>query len=225
VKRSCYFQGCDGNGDSKEHIPPKSFFPTDQRDQLLTVRSCPKHNEDKSPDDLYVLAQICMNASPANGAREVFMERIGPQLEFNDEALRKMLIKNSVELEGGARKYKVDSKRLDRFFSALSFGIVHKACGAALPENYKVGHVYHNLISDELTQDEKLFQDALADFYSGPPLVGFNVGTVKALNTNIYSVKLFGLPDFQSSITVTHEFFGTFKVTSMLSLMHVASGG
>lgn len=44
-------------------IPPKAFFPEGERDQLLTVRSCPHHNNAKSNDDLYVLAHICMNAS------------------------------------------------------------------------------------------------------------------------------------------------------------------
>ena len=225
VKKYCYYQGCSEIGSTKEHIPPKSFFPQDQRDQLLAVSSCKKHNNAKSSDDTYVLAQICMNASPANRAREVFMERIVPQLQFNGEALRKMLAKDSVDLGNGAVKYKVDSSRLDDFFSALSFGIVHKACGAALPANYRAGHIYHNLIHDELTEEEQNFQEALAQFYAGAPLSGFDVGTVKALNASIYSVKLFGLPRFQSSITVVHEFFGTFKVTTMLTLLPSTSGG
>jgi hypothetical protein len=37
---SCYYQGCSRPGTTKEHIPPQSFFPKDQRNQLLTVRSC-----------------------------------------------------------------------------------------------------------------------------------------------------------------------------------------
>ena len=80
---TCYFQGCIAKGTTKEHIPPRSFFPEGEKEQLLTVRSCEKHNNAKSIDDLYVLAQICMNASPNNRAREVWESKIVPQLEFN----------------------------------------------------------------------------------------------------------------------------------------------
>lgn len=157
-----------------------------------------------------------MNASPANRAREVFIERILPQLAYNDEALRKMLVKDSVNLGNGAVKYKVDSSRLDNFFSALSFGLVYKAYTSALPVNYQVSHIYHNFIQDGLTKEERFIHKEIADFYdSVEPMSILNVGTVKTLNSSIYSVKLFGLPGFQSSITVVHEFFGTFKVTSM----------
>ncbi len=37
---TCYFQGCIKQGETREHIPPKAFFPEDQREQLLTVKSC-----------------------------------------------------------------------------------------------------------------------------------------------------------------------------------------
>ncbi len=69
--------------------------------QLLTVKSCKKHNNDKSTNDLYVLAQICMNASPSNRAREVFQERVAPQLSHNNDMLRRMLLKGAVKVRGG----------------------------------------------------------------------------------------------------------------------------
>ncbi|WDM66145.1 hypothetical protein [Xanthomonas cucurbitae] len=99
---TCYFQGCSAKGTTKEHIPPRSFFPEGEKEQLLTVKSCEKHNNAKSIDDLYVLAQICMNASPNNRAREVWGSKIVPQLEFNNGALRKRLAAGSVPLPGGA---------------------------------------------------------------------------------------------------------------------------
>ena len=83
----CYYRGCTQAGTTKEHIPPRAFFPTNLRNQLLTVKSCPKHNNDKSGDDTYVLAHICLNASPNVEARSVFLERVKPQLAFNGDAL------------------------------------------------------------------------------------------------------------------------------------------
>ena len=115
---SCYFQGCSQKGVTKEHIPPKSFFPKDEKEQLLTVKSCVDHNNAKSKDDLYVLAQICMNASPSNRAREIFFKKVKPQLDFNNGALRKKLAAGSVKLPDGTAKYPIDTNRLNEFFDA-----------------------------------------------------------------------------------------------------------
>lgn len=140
----CYFQGCNEDGETKEHIPPRSFFPEGEKLQLLTVRSCKKHNNAKSTDDIYVLAQICMNASPSNRAREVFLSKVAPQLPYNNYALRNLLAKGAVQSECGAVKYHVDSSRFDDFFTALSCGIIFKSCGSSLPVNYSLSHPEFN---------------------------------------------------------------------------------
>ena len=215
---TCYFQGCGEKGTTKEHIPPRSFFPDGEKEQLLTVKSCEKHNNAKSTDDLYVLAHICMNSSPKNRAREVFLKKVSPQLDFNNDALRKKLIAGAVQLPGGAVRYKVDVARLDEFFTALSCGIVYKTCKASLPNNYRIGHIYHNLIA----QDDPEIQDidsAIEKFYFGKPMDFMKFGEPGTKNENIYTVTIFGVPGYKSSITVVHLFFGVFKVTSMLTLV------
>lgn len=214
----CYFQGCDQIGVTKEHIPPRSFFPDGEKDQLLTVRSCEKHNNAKSKDDLYVLAQICINASPSNRAREVFIKKIVPQLEFNNGALRKKLAHGAVPLVGGAVKYKVDVARLDEFFTALSCGIVFKTCGAALPANYEIRHVYTSL-SKESDPERQMIEKCIEDLYSNEPLDFMEFGNPGAKNERVYTVKIFGMPEFKSSITIVHLFYGKFKVISLLTRM------
>ena len=42
-------------------------------------------------------------------------------------------------------------------------------------------------------------------------------GNPNAQNERIYTVEIFGIPRFKSSITIVHIFFGKFKVISMLS--------
>lgn len=213
---SCYFQGCDRKGVTKEHIPPRSFFPDGEREQLLTVRSCEVHNNAKSKDDLYVLAQICMNASPSNRAREVFLSKVAPQLEFNNGALRRRLAHGSVRLTSGAVKYQVDCRRLDDFFTALSCGIIFKSCGASLPGGYEISHIYHNLQTNSSDQTREI-EDAIDTVYSGKPMAFMQFGEPDTRNERIYRVTAFGIPGFQSSITIVHRFFGVFKVTSMLT--------
>lgn len=213
---TCYFQGCNQKGITKEHIPPRSFFPDGEKEQLLTVKSCALHNNAKSKDDLYVLAQICMNASPNNRAREVFMNKVVPQLEFNNGALRKRLAEGAVPLGNGAVKYKVDVTRLDDFFTALSCGLIFKSCSSSLPANYEISHVYHNLQS-EADPERQQIEDAINTIYSEKPMAFMEFGDPDAKNERIYTVTIFGIPEFQSSITIVHRFFGVFKVTSMLT--------
>jgi hypothetical protein len=44
---TCY--ACEEPATTREHAPPKSFLPTDERDQLITVPSWEAHNNDNSP--------------------------------------------------------------------------------------------------------------------------------------------------------------------------------
>lgn len=212
---NCYYQGCTDEGVTKEHIPPRSFFPEGERVQLLTVKSCEAHNNAKSKNDLYVLAHICMNASPSNRAREVWNERVVPQLSFNNNALRKMLSKGSVNAGGGVR-YVVDHARFDEFFTALSCGLIYKSQKVALPQIYKISHIYHSFSGD--TDEMYLAIEANIDrFYADKPLKVLEFGNPDLQNERIYSVEIHGIPRFESSITIVHKFFGVFKVTSMLS--------
>ncbi len=212
----CYFQGCNEDGENKEHIPPKCFFPAGEKEQLMTVYSCKEHNNAKSKDDLYVLAQICMNASPSNRSREVWGSRVVPQLEFNNGALRKRLAAGSEQLPDGSVRYRVDVNRLDSFFSALSCGIVQRACGAPLPKNYSIGHIYHNFVG-ERDPDVQAIEDRIGQFYAGKPMDFMAFGEPGAKNERIYTATIFGVPEYASSITIVHVFFGTFRVTSMVT--------
>ena len=60
----CYM--CSDNETSREHTPPRGFFPTNHRVNLITVPSCSVHNEDTSKDDEYerniITASINNNA-------------------------------------------------------------------------------------------------------------------------------------------------------------------
>jgi len=48
----CYF--CGEPATSKEHVPPKCLFPESERINLITVRSCDKHNSKKSGEDEFL---------------------------------------------------------------------------------------------------------------------------------------------------------------------------
>jgi hypothetical protein len=52
----CYM--CAADATTREHVPPKSFFPRGHRDNLVTVPSCVAHNHDQSLDIEYVRTLI-----------------------------------------------------------------------------------------------------------------------------------------------------------------------
>ena len=65
----CYM--CDAAGDTREHVPPKSFFPRARRANIWSVPSCPAHNIDNSSDVEYVRNAICIHYG-TNTAAEAF---------------------------------------------------------------------------------------------------------------------------------------------------------
>ena len=83
------------------------------------------------------------------------------------------------------------------------------------PTNYKITHIYHNLQNEDDSTQE--IEAAISDFYSEKPLDFMEFGEPDIKNERIYTVKIFGIPKYQSSITIVHTFFGVFKVTSMLT--------
>jgi hypothetical protein len=56
-EETCYM--CDDEATTREHSPPYSFFPKDKRVNLITVPSCPRHNNNNSKDVEYVRNLIC----------------------------------------------------------------------------------------------------------------------------------------------------------------------
>ncbi|MCX7289247.1 MAG: hypothetical protein NTW20_17340 [Rhodobacterales bacterium] len=222
LELTCYYQGCQEHGVTREHIPPQAFFPDGETLQLLTVKSCPTHNNAKSQNDLCVHAQICMNASSSNRAREVFQNKVAPQLSHNNHALRQMLGKGPKPVDGGVA-YAVAIARLDDFFTALSCGLIYKSQKAQLPLDYTVGHVYHGFTSDDA--ELSALASAIDVFYAKKHLAVMTFGKPDIRNERIYTCEIHGLPNFQGSITSVHKFFGNFKITSMLTkLVSFVSG-
>lgn len=213
--KKCYFQGCQDIPVTVEHAPPKSFFPKDKRKNLITVPSCTEHNNVKSNNDIYVLAQVTMNSSPRNNAQSIFMKSIAPQLEYNQEALRKILADGSRKRWLGGWTYKVDGKRIDDFFDALCFAIYAKFAGEPLPKNYRVSHVYHNLKDCKVFSRHWMFKIFCSFMYKYVLKKSRPEGQVKCENESVYISEIFGLHG--RPLTITHVFYGHFQVSSFLT--------
>lgn len=231
----CYYPGCESHANSKEHIPPKSFFPDSKKTNLMTVKSCKLHNNEKTKNDLYALINICTNCivEKKDDAVEVFETRVKPQLMHNNEALFKKVFSNLTKERYGYR-FKVDRERLDSFFNCLTHGILYNKTKKKInPENYFLSHLYMNLdernedgsIHDEATRTKMFWAENFLGNSSIADILEFKTKSKNGYSEDVYKVKIIGADfleaiksdDLTSSITVIHEFYGHFVVVSLLT--------
>lgn len=53
---TCY--ACDRPATTREHAPPRGFYPKNYRQDLIEVPACPEHNNKKCDDDNYTIAVL-----------------------------------------------------------------------------------------------------------------------------------------------------------------------
>ena len=85
-KTTCYM--CESPATTKEHVPPRSFFPPGFRKDLITVPSCNIHNTKKSNDDEYLRSLITIQYEVNTQARNLFSEKVMKALQRRPNLLR-----------------------------------------------------------------------------------------------------------------------------------------
>ena len=217
-KKTCYM--CGSPAPTAEHFPPKSFFPKGAGLTLKTVPSCKLHNNDKSTDDQYVLAQICMNAARGvNLAKEVFKRSVVPIFQQSPD-FQMMIARYSEVLDNGLVRYPVDISRFDNFFDSLSCAVYFDKFGCQFdPDTHTIKHVYLSLSSD----DE--FHNAKTEFMRSTMEVFFNnfINQIEhfeadRLDEVVYANDIMAPAGAGGSITIAHTFYGVFEVVSLMSI-------
>lgn len=115
IGKECY--ACSRPAVSKEHAPPKGFYPPrkevfqapkgkDYRRNLISVPSCIEHNSDKASDDNFVQAAIAVFAAAygdglESAATHPFIRKLIRRIQ-NQPRLRKSLIENATPVRTAA---------------------------------------------------------------------------------------------------------------------------
>jgi hypothetical protein len=82
IEKICYY--CGERATTREHVPPKGFFPRKANLQPKTVPSCTKHNNAKSTTtSTYWPGSAYMLARATTYRKGIFLNSIKPQLEFS----------------------------------------------------------------------------------------------------------------------------------------------
>ncbi|MCB9073033.1 MAG: hypothetical protein H6623_05395 [Bdellovibrionaceae bacterium] len=211
---TCY--ACETQSTSREHFPPKSFFPEKGKGlQLKTVPSCDLHNGKKSLDDQYVLTHICLNTS-RNGSNlpaKRFLESVLPALNRSPK-FRKMLAIGAKELDAGAKAFRVDIKRFDSFFDQLVRAIYFDRFDCRLDgTRFKIHHHYPSFEGNKSSESISETMEGFTKEHSQ------SVTTVDSdkVDEDVYRYQLIAFGGSQGSITLMHTFYGVFKVVSLLT--------
>jgi len=72
VPKRCVY--CGAQATTKDHVPPKSLFPSEYRDQLVTVPSCKQCNEGASKDDEFFRLFVSGHSFEHSGAAKTIFE-------------------------------------------------------------------------------------------------------------------------------------------------------
>jgi hypothetical protein len=141
---------CSSPATTREHFPLKSLFPKGVNLQLWTVPSCPAHNNSRSKDDQYFLAQVLINMSrEGNLARERFMQAIAPQLRTSAKFLE-LLRAGSKRTEEGLLAVPVDVLRMCNVMDGICHALIFKKYETHLPTaEYSIVHEFCNFSSDD----------------------------------------------------------------------------
>lgn len=117
---------CDKIATSKEHAPPKCFFPEfkdipdkNYRINLITVPSCDEHNSKKSQNDSYILAVIAAHFENNKIATNHYATKILQSLN-NDLGLQRVIKKSSYKVAYKEQQTLALLIDMNRFFEELS---------------------------------------------------------------------------------------------------------
>ncbi len=123
---TCYM--CGENARSKEHVPPKAFFPGNSgknyRNNLITVPSCDLHNLGKSNDDEYILFVLSSAFRTNKVAEDLFGNKVMKALARNPALVSHF--NNAYEVSVGNKKtmgFHIDRDRFDKAISAIAMAL------------------------------------------------------------------------------------------------------
>ncbi|MGO9122004.1 MAG: hypothetical protein ACLQPD_30875 [Desulfomonilaceae bacterium] len=178
---------CDSPATSKEHVPPKCFFPeqkdlgagTNYRTNLLTVPSCSQHNLSKSQDDEYVLFVITCHYKNEEIARKHFFTKVARALQRQSSLGKFIDGQLPIVINGHpSAAYSTQHDRFENAFDHMARALFFHHYGSKLnlpigiftPSLFKMDSPNANRINQRMKQIETKTIDEL----SNQPILGSN---------------------------------------------------
>ena len=154
-EKKCYF--CGGEATTREHTPPKCFFPENTRKNLITVPSCPQHNNGKSGDDEYFRMMVI--GAVWNDLPESIQETIVRSVKRKPK-LAMGIITKSVPKKGGCFTYDSDAERTYRVIESIARGLLYHEHNKIIPSNPHIISDHMELIEENTNNPSFKFKIA-----------------------------------------------------------------
>lgn len=145
--KKCYF--CGENANTDEHVPPKCFFPSEFRNQLLTVPSCRKHNEGftKVDERCFIYIQA---ASGSKIAYDIFVNKTDKNLSHEKKRGLKKSLDDEYEVfkidDKEIHTNYIDVKYFNQFFEKIVKGLYYHHFREVI--NGKIVFFLRNILDD-----------------------------------------------------------------------------
>jgi len=130
MKPLCYLCG-GANATTKEHIPPRAFFPKPRPNNLITVLSCASCNNGFSQDDDYFRIIFASSYGRSKTGEGIWEERVVPKsLSRHPRDVDNILSESEdvmIDTEKGQEEIvsiQIDHNRLDRFCTRIVKGLI-----------------------------------------------------------------------------------------------------
>jgi len=184
MKKQCYF--CSQDATSVEHAPAKSFFPKNLRTNLITVDSCPTHNELTSLDDEYVRNIIAMSIGNNKVAYDHFLDKCVRSFQHSPKLLNAITsVWKRIWIKPGnviipTLAFQIDRVRFDRVMMKIAYAIFFHTF--RIPWNRELIVMTEYLRNPDMTPDE--YGTLIQSF---KPLIGLH--TYNGTNPQVFQFK------------------------------------
>ena len=123
---------CTGLATTREHVPPRSFYPDEYvTDSLITVPSCAKHNNANAKDVEYVRNILTAPVQVNQIAREFINGKVGRSYDRSPGLLRETFKDIRPVIYNGEQTgmFSVNLDRLDIVIRAMAYGLYRRHFG------------------------------------------------------------------------------------------------
>ncbi len=209
---TCY--ACDELAITKEHAPPRSFFPPVHRSKLITVPSCARHNNDNSQDIEYARNVISTYYGVNSAGQGLFLDKAMRSFDHSPALLKTTFSDiRPVTIQGATcGAFTVDVERIET---------VMRACVSALHFHLKGEKRFDWEIVLASLQHGSVPSDAL-DAWSGLLSIFQQIPfTVKP--TNAPDVFELATGDIQGGLVYGLRFYKSFLVYAFAAEEHGCS--
>jgi hypothetical protein len=116
---------CDESGVTREHVPPRSFFPPGFRTNLWSVRSCASHNNDNSEAVEYVGIAVLFSIETNGEAHKESIERAIRAFQRNSRLFNRMF-QNKIDIDEQRFGFQIDLSMFNQVIKAMAYAIYYR---------------------------------------------------------------------------------------------------